>query len=157
MAVITHSITYYAKTFDELVSLIECFTSAISNGGTLSSFEALHENQQWTGIIMFRGDFEKTLSCIIPVGFLGRINCLYSGTLLAPFALVGNYQCLINGVRNDPTTLVVLTDTVRLTFLSLPFKAGDKVELSFCNIREMNIAGVLCESFSRFDVDNQLV
>lgn len=158
MAVIEHSIVYYAKTFAELQSLIECFTSAISSG-TLSSFQAVHENQQWTGTIIYRGDFIDTISCIIPVGFLGRIECLYPAELLPPAPLASNYKCWINGVRSDPTSLVLLeaTEILRLNFASLPFKAGDKVELSFCNIRLMNVSTRICNSFSKFVVDNQLV
>lgn len=154
-----HIITYNAENFDDLVALVECFVSGLGVG-TLQSFEAQRSsNGKWTAIVNYRGDFKEPIACRIPVGFLGRIECVYEAELQVPSALSTDYRCWINGEEVTPSTVVLLTatETLRITFASLPFSAGDLVELSFCNTQGMNVNNRLCTSFVRLNVINNLI
>lgn len=158
MATIQHIIHYEANNFTNLLLLVDCFITSIPSA-TLVKFEAEETNGRWRATLNYNGAFIDTISCIIPVGFTARIECLYPAELLAPNPLKTDYTVLVNGSEKEVLSLVLLggTETLRLNMTADDFKAGDTVTLSFCNSQGMNVSGDLCNSFAKFPVQNNLI
>lgn len=154
MAVVEHIVTYYAKNFDSLVSLVECFVDS-SNGATISSFQAEIINNEWRAIVVYKGDFADYNTVIVTT--VTRIQFQYDADL-QQIPLKSNYQTWLNDEEIFCDSLVLLggSEILRLTFPNPTFASGDKVEVSFCNTQGMNVSTVICASFGRSDVTNSL-